>query len=318
MNSRPSVSIVIPTYNRPDDIQECVRYLENQDYDNCEIIIVNDGSSKDYTAVVDGFSQVRGNIRYILKEHSGIVGTKNRGLKESASEFTAFLDDDCLACSAWVRSMIESLLAQKADVAGGTLLSQEPETCVQRFSDAKKVMDKPIVDKEGRFVNIFTGNACFRTSTLRAVGGFDPLFETYHVNAAEDVDMTYRLNSIGAKMIHVPEAVVRHKHRESLREFMKQKFEYGRGGYFHCLIRGRDPKEIGHPDADIGEMAKEMLKYIVRDMPKRYREFRSEHCFSDALAFSGLGLSRRIAYYAGMLSAKREFSKIQLPQSPHA
>ena len=314
MERNPSVSIVVPTYNRPDEILECVRYLEDQDYDNFKVIIVNDGSSKNYADIEEKMSRTSSNIRYILKEHSGIVGTKNRGLQESQSEFTAFLDDDCLACSSWVRSMVEELVTQEADVAGGTLLSQKPETYVQRFSDAKKVMDKPIVDQNGSFVNIFTGNACFRTEMLQQVAGFDPLFEQYHVNAAEDIDITYRLNTVGAKMIHVPDAIVWHKHRESLCDFIRQKFEYGRGAYFHCLLRDRNPQEIGHPNAKIGVMLKELCKYVVSEMPKRYSEFRVEHSTKDALAFSGLGLLRRIAYYSGMLSAKKEFSGLKFPR----
>jgi|GEM_PF-1802964 len=314
MERNPSVSIVVPTFNRPDEILECVRCLEDQDYDNLEVIIVNDGSSKSYIDTEKEMSRTSSNVRYILKEHSGIVGTKNRGLQESQSEFIAFLDDDCLACSSWVRSMVHALVSEEADVAGGTLLSQKPETYVQRFSDAKKVMDKPIVDQDGNFVNIFTGNACFRTEILQEVAGFDPLFEQHHVNAAEDVDITYRLNAVGAKMIHVPDAIVRHKHRESLRDFIRQKFEYGRGAYFHCLLRDRSPQEIGHPDAEIGVMLKELCRYAVSEMPRRYHEFHSEHSVKDSIIFSGLGLIRRISYYSGMLSAKKKFSSVELPQ----
>ena len=87
------VSVIIPTYNRPEYICEAIESVLTQTYKNYEIIVINDGSIADIKKVLDSYMS---KIKYIYQENKGITATRNIGIKNSKGKYLAFLDDDDL------------------------------------------------------------------------------------------------------------------------------------------------------------------------------------------------------------------------------
>jgi len=106
---RPTVSIVIPTYNRSAMLQEAVESCLNQTFSDSEVIIVDDGSTDGTDAMVAGRredSWAHGRIRYVRQQNQGASSARNHGLSVAAGEYVQFLDsDDLLAASKIARQL---------------------------------------------------------------------------------------------------------------------------------------------------------------------------------------------------------------------
>lgn len=101
MEGNGKVSVIIPTYNRARYVAQAVDSVLEQSYDNYEIIIVDDGSTDDTQKTLEPYMD---RIRYIYQEHSGVSAARNRGIRESKGQYTAFLDSDDL----WLPKKLES------------------------------------------------------------------------------------------------------------------------------------------------------------------------------------------------------------------
>lgn len=88
----PRVSVIVPTFNRPHFLREAVRSTLEQTYDDFELLVVDDGSTDATESVVRCFSDPR--LRYLPQAHAGRSSARNRGLKQAAGHYIAFLDDD--------------------------------------------------------------------------------------------------------------------------------------------------------------------------------------------------------------------------------
>jgi len=100
------VSVIIPMYNSEKYIEETIKSVDNQSYDNIEIIVVDDGSSDNSARIVKNFiDSYKGKkiIKYIYQNNGGVSAARNRGLLESIGKYIAFVDSDDL----WIKTKIE-------------------------------------------------------------------------------------------------------------------------------------------------------------------------------------------------------------------
>jgi len=100
------VSVIIPTYNASRYVTEAVDSVLNQDYDNCEIIVVDDGSTDDTR---EALRKYEGKIRYIYQENGGPAKARNTGIISSQGDYIAFLDADDLWLPGKLRKQIDFL-----------------------------------------------------------------------------------------------------------------------------------------------------------------------------------------------------------------
>lgn len=94
MIKKPLISVVLPVYNVAQYLQLSVDSVLQQDYDNFEIILVDDGSTDDSSSVCDDFAKRFGNVKVIHKENAGLGWARNTGLDNSQGEYVYFLDSD--------------------------------------------------------------------------------------------------------------------------------------------------------------------------------------------------------------------------------
>ena len=95
--SAPVLSVIVPAYNCESCLSECMDSVLRQLPENCELIVVDDGSSDATRQILESWRGLRENVRILLREHKGASGARNAGLDEAAGEYVTFLDcDDCL------------------------------------------------------------------------------------------------------------------------------------------------------------------------------------------------------------------------------
>jgi GT2 family glycosyltransferase len=219
------MSIVIPTYSRPDQLAQCLRSLSGVDYprDRLEVIVVDDGSATPLDDVVAPF---RSDLALTLtrQANSGQAAARNAGAERAGGQYLAFTDDDCMPEPGWL-----------TEIAG--ILSQAPESMVggatvDAGSTLYSATSQLIVDVVYRHYNadplkarfVASNNMVLPARGFRELGGFDTTFR-----AAEDRDLCDRWLHHGKRIIYAPGARVRHARPMNGRAFCRQHFAYGRG-----------------------------------------------------------------------------------------
>ena len=242
--STPFISIVIPTYNRPEKLKECLESLTELEYsrDSYEVIVVDDGSKISLESVVENFNnQIE--ITLLKQKNAGPATARNTGAKQAKGEFLAFTDDDCKPAPDWL-NQIAACFAKKPDclIGGKTIniLSENP------FSTASQELINYLYSYYNRDPEQATffasNNIAISKERFQKIGGFDT---TYPRAAAEDREFCDRWLQYGNQMIYVPEVNVYHAHKLTLSSYWKQHFFYGRGAFcFHQVRAKRAHREI--------------------------------------------------------------------------
>lgn len=218
-------SIIIPVYNRPDEVDELLNSLTQQTVRNFEVIVVEDGSSVTCEHVVKQYEQQL-NIRYFNKPNSGPGQTRNYGAERSSGEYLLILDSDCILPTGYLAAIEEELKRQPADAFGGPDRAHDSFTSTQKainyamtsffttggIRGGKKKMDK-------FYPRSF--NMGLKADVYRALGGFSKM------RFGEDIDLSIRIFKGGYSCRLFPEAWVWHKRRTDLKKFFKQVYNSG-------------------------------------------------------------------------------------------
>ena len=218
-------SIIIPVYNRPDEVDELLNSLTQQTVHDFEVIVVEDGSSVTCEHVVKRYEQQL-NIRYFNKPNSGPGQTRNYGAERSSGEYPLILDSDCILPPGYLAAIEEELKRQPADAFGGPDRAHDSFTSTQKainyamtsffttggIRGGKKKMDK-------FYPRSF--NMGLKADVYRALGGFSKM------RFGEDIDLSIRIFKGGYSCRLFPEAWVWHKRRTDLKKFFKQVYNSG-------------------------------------------------------------------------------------------
>jgi glycosyltransferase involved in cell wall biosynthesis len=112
------LSLIIPVYNRPDEVDELLESLTKQNYtQEYEVVIVEDGSTIDCKSVVEKYPSL--NISYFYKPNSGPGDSRNFGMRNAKGDYFIILDSDCILPSDYLSQVQKSLEADYVDCFGG-------------------------------------------------------------------------------------------------------------------------------------------------------------------------------------------------------
>lgn len=225
----PSVSVIIPTFNRPAQLRECVLALSRSSlpFARFEVVVVDDGSA---VPLHRALSDIPGlDIRSIRQANAGPAAARNAGAAAARAPFLAFTDDDCQPAATWLEVLLRAHVAAPAAALGGRTINALSENV---FSDTSQLLLQYMYDR----LNRDPGAAAFFASNNFAVpregylalGGFDRGFPRA---AGEDRDFCARWSGSGRALSYCPEAEVLHAHRLDLVTFLRQHFAYGRGAH---------------------------------------------------------------------------------------
>ena len=217
-------SIIIPVYNRPNEVRELLESLALQTCSDFEVVIVEDGSSIRCDDVVKEYaSQIT--IRYFYKPNSGRSLTRNYGMERAEGRYLVFFDSDCIIPSRYFETVKQRLSETKADCYGG------PDRAHESFSTLQKAISCSMTSflttggirggKRGmeKFVPR-TFNMGFSKEVYERVGGFEDMF-------GEDIDLSTRIKKAGFSIALFTDAFVYHKRRVSLKSFYRQVYVFG-------------------------------------------------------------------------------------------
>lgn len=110
------ISIIIPVYNLDKYIDECLRSIINQDYNNLEIIVVDDGSTDNTRLIVNQWQEKDSRIKLISQDNSGVSAARNRGIEASIGEFIMFVDGDDWIDEDCVSVLLKNIKENDSDI----------------------------------------------------------------------------------------------------------------------------------------------------------------------------------------------------------
>ena len=229
-------SVIVPVYNRPDEVDELLESLSNQTQKDFEVIIVEDGSVKTCKDVCDKYADILV-LHYYSKENSGPGQSRNYGAERAQGDWLIILDSDVVLPEGYLAAIDDSL--QQRD--GSFVATKEPSLC-DAFGgpDAAHPSFTPIQKAISYSMTSFftTGgirggkakldkfyprsfNMGIRRDVYQQLGGFSKM------RFGEDIDFSYRIVEAGYRPQLLPEAWVWHKRRTDFRKFFRQVYNSG-------------------------------------------------------------------------------------------
>jgi GT2 family glycosyltransferase len=205
-----------------------------------EVIVVDDGSSVPLQDLVDMFD-VQLDIKLVTQKNTGPASARNLGAINAKGEFLAFIDDDCIASSNWLKELADALIENPASLVGGHTVNALPENLFSTSSQMLVNYLYTYYNDEFDQSRFFTSNNMALSAALfQEIGGFDV---TALRASAEDRELCDRWLYHGYKMRYIPNAVIYHSHFLTFGSFLRQHFNYGRGAFYYHNARARRHKE---------------------------------------------------------------------------
>ncbi|MGY0425741.1 MAG: glycosyltransferase [Polaribacter sp.] len=219
-------SIIIPVYNRPNEIDELLESLAKQDFkDGFEVLIIEDGSQNSSEKIVKKYAN-KLIIKYFFKENSGAGTSRNFGMQNALGNYFIILDSDVLVPKQYLSEVKKGLEQNFTDAFGG------PDAAHKSFTSLQKAINYSMTSV------LTTGGI---RGKKQAIGKFQPrsfnlglskkAFEKTKgfakLKVGEDIDLTFRLWQNGFETQLIEKAFVYHKRRSSLQQFFNQTFAFG-------------------------------------------------------------------------------------------
>ncbi|RLE53876.1 MAG: hypothetical protein DRJ30_06230 [Candidatus Methanomethylicota archaeon] len=206
---RIRISVVIITYNSANSLEPLLISLRRQTLLPDEIIVV-DGGSRDETVKIAKKFDCKIHIEPVKIR----AKARNLGVQVASGEILAFIDSDCIPERDWLENLVRNF-HRGENIAGvsGKVLALNKEKLIPRLLDLLS-SGKP---------HYATWNIAYKKKVLEEVNGFDD-----RLHACEDQALAWKILRKGYKILWAPNAIVYHRHRESLVSFLKQQYEYGK------------------------------------------------------------------------------------------
>ena len=219
-------SIIIPLYNRPQEIKELLETLTQQTYKDFEVLVIEDGSVDDAAEVVRAFEN-KLNLKYFVKANEGQGFTRNYAFERAKGDYFIIFDSDCLIPADYLQIVNDRLTSNWLDAYGG------PDDAHPSFTATQKAIS-------------YSMTSPFTTGGIRGnkkgIGQFHPRSFNMGISRqvwekaggfiitrlGEDIEYSIRIHSLGFKIGLIPDAKVYHKRRTNFLQFYKQLHFFGR------------------------------------------------------------------------------------------
>ncbi|MDE5988487.1 MAG: glycosyltransferase [Duncaniella sp.] len=216
-------SVIVPVYNRIDEVRDLLDSLRCQTLKNFEVVIVEDGSTAPCEEAVKSAKDFR--VKYFYKDNEGRSIARNYGMERAGGDYFIFFDSDCVIPENYFAVLTEELDSHPVDCFGG------PDSAHSSFTSTQKAINFAMTSFlttggiRGGKVSLEkfvprTFNMGFSRKVYEQVGGFREMF-------SEDIDMSTRIRNAGFSIALIRPAYVYHKRRVDFRKFLRQVYVFG-------------------------------------------------------------------------------------------
>lgn len=220
----PYFSIIVPVYNRIEEVDDLLGSLSEQSSKDFEVVLVEDGSTErcdDVAAKYEG----KVDVKYYYKGNEGRSIARNYGMERASGEYFLFFDSDCVIPPDYISKLYDSLQKSYTDCFGGPDAAHESFTVIQKAINYSMTSFLTTGGIRGGKVQLEkfvprTFNMGFSRKVWEKVGGFREMF-------SEDIDMSTRIRQAGFSISLIREAYVYHKRRNNLSSFCRQIYVFG-------------------------------------------------------------------------------------------
>lgn len=223
-SKKPTFSLIVPVYNRPDEVADLLESLCAQTFRGFELVIVEDGSTIPCRSQVESYAS-RLDISYHAKSNEGRSIARNYGMEQARGDYFVFVDSDCILPPDYFELLDRNLRNHYADFFGG------PDAAHSSFTPTQKAINFAMTSflttggirggkvQMEKFVPR-TFNMGFSRAVWKKVGGFREMF-------SEDIDMSTRIRQAGYQPVLLRDVRVFHKRRGNLAKFWRQVHVFG-------------------------------------------------------------------------------------------
>lgn len=220
----PYFSVIVPVYNRIDEVHDLLESLTHQTNKDFEVILVEDGSTEPCEAEAKRYADII-DVKYFYKSNEGRSIARNHGIENASGEYFIFFDSDCVIPENYFSELSKRLKENYTDCFGG------PDAAHDSFTDVQKAINYSMTSflttggirggkiQMEKFVPR-SFNMGYSRKVWEKIGGFREMF-------SEDIDMSTRVRQAGFSIQLIREAYVYHKRRTSLPKFCRQTYVFG-------------------------------------------------------------------------------------------
>lgn len=220
-----SYSLIIPVYNRPDEVTELLDSLTKQTFSAFEVVIVEDGSTMPCRDICNLYSG-KLKVSYLSKPNSGPGPSRNYGMQHAHGNYFLIFDSDCVIPPGYMEAVNMRLTTQFVDCFGG------PDAAHEKFTPLQKAINHTMTsffttggirggsEALGRF-QPRSFNMGISREVFEKVGGFGD------IHPGEDPDLSFRIWNAGYNTALISEAYVWHKRRIDFKKFGAQVYKFG-------------------------------------------------------------------------------------------
>jgi GT2 family glycosyltransferase len=286
-----AASVVIPTRNRPKAVARCLDALAEQTLPSgfFEVLAVDDGSEPALSLDPERWAS-KFELKLIRQNNTGPAGARQRGVAEARGEFLAFTDDDCLPTPTWLEKLVAALRENPEAMIGGSTFNGLKNDLFAETSQLILEMVYEHFNRDPANSYFFaSNNIALRRDRYFASGGFDPDFVS---PAAEDREFCDRWRMQRRPLLWNKDALIEHRHAQSLFGFCDLHFRYGQGAFLYQAKRNERAS---------GSMAGDMAFH--RSLPKVVlKKIRNRSC-SEKIAILTSFLIWQVMNTAGFFRA---------------
>lgn len=229
------ISVVIPTYERPEALKSTVKSVCDQTVEGYDVFVVDDGSeSESQREALEYLESNFDRITVLRGENAGPAAARNRGWQSTDADVVLFTDDDCIVPKDWVERLTEGFDPNVGAVGGPLVpaksVADKPVARLHTFRNRAvyELGDEPVVGDADLPMG-GTANIAYRRKALVDVDGFDESFPTA---AGEDADLQKRVADEGYQMKYIP-VKVKHNDTYDFESFVSRTIRHGKGTYYY-------------------------------------------------------------------------------------
>ncbi len=262
----PKISVIVPVYNGEADLPELLNCLQAQTYpaNRVEYLFVDNGSrDRTQTLLKTAIQEAASSgitLRYLQENQiQSSYAARNTGIQAASGEIFAFTDADCRPQPDWLNSLISPLADSSVGVVVGEIVAMPGKTLLEQHAERHNVLSQQHTLKHPFYPYGQTANLAIRRQVFEQVGLFRP-----YLNTGGDADICWRIQQQSDWALHfAPTAIVRHRHRSTLKEYESQWRRYGRSNcYLHQLYGVELMRELTTQD-----YVYRLTRWLVKELP---------------------------------------------------